>query len=641
MALTDKQLEIISDALLPLFQYLEREVIADVAKRIKHSLAYTRTAELKAESMQRLGYSPAVIRKEAMKLLKSDPEFRKMVAKNTLEHKKEVKKLLKDIEKEILKQKDQILSDTADMSYFDDLRIWKEGGKELADDSFLPQLVEAMQKQTAAALKNLTGTTGFKTMSGFEAIEDLYRRELDKAMIKVCTGTYTHEKVVYEVVHDLSTSGLRSIDFSSGYTMQLDTAVKLAMRTGAHQMAGKVTDGNIICSGENLVYVSKHWGARNTGVGHANHEQWQGKVYFIKEGQDYSEEAKRIGQDSITDLWYATGYSVDGAHENDPLGLEGYNCRHRKYPWFIGISELPDEDPEPAPVTINGKEYDYYAVTQKMRAKEREIRALKREREAMKSLNMDTKEVQKEINSKIREYNDFCKDCKVNPQINRLRYESGTSDLKKTKAWKDYKAAASDSVRNTGRRTEFNPEYDYSVKLDGYSEVVNEGLSKACRKVAELGGQDHNEHMYLVDLQNGDLSYYETNGMPNEVGYEFRKYLLDRPDKIYAFVHNHNTDGMFSESDLQTLMSAKQIPVMIAARNDAVIYVSERKGNVLNSVWFEDLYQNDIAELNKQLRNGIITTGQRSLMREQIIVENVLRDYTKGGKLIEFNGQKK
>ena len=70
MALTDEQLEIISDAMVPLFQYLEEQVIIDVAKRIKESMAYTRTAELEAESMQRLGYSPARIRKEAMKIIK-------------------------------------------------------------------------------------------------------------------------------------------------------------------------------------------------------------------------------------------------------------------------------------------------------------------------------------------------------------------------------------------------------------------------------------------------------------------------------------------------------------------------------------------------------------------------------------------
>lgn len=435
MALTDEQLEIISEALLPLFQYLEKEVIIDVANRIKKSLAYTRTAELKVESMQRMGYSPVQIRKEAMKLLKSDAEFQKVVTKNTSEHKKTVKKLLKEIYEQALKEKDTVLEESAKAAFQNDVDIWKQGGKTLTDDSFLGELVEAMREQTKASFKNLTQTTGFKTVSGFEGVESLYRRELDKAMIKVCTGTYTQEEVLYDVIHSLADSGLRSIDYGSGKSMQLDTAVRLAVRTGAHQLAGKVTDENIKHTGVNLVRVSKHWGARNTGVGHANHEQWQGKVYFIKEGTDYSEEAKRIGQDRITSLWYATGYSVDGAHANDPFGLYGYNCRHRHYAWFEGISDLPDEDSEPAPVTINGKTYDYYAATQKMRSMERGIRALKREREALGKLGMDTTEVQAKIRKKISEYHQFCKDVGIKAKDNRLRYEAGTSELKKTKAW--------------------------------------------------------------------------------------------------------------------------------------------------------------------------------------------------------------
>lgn len=642
MGLSERQEEIISEALLPLFQYLENQVIVEVARRIQSTMKYTRTAELEVESMQRLGYSPAKIRAEAMKRLKADSTYRKEVAKNTLEHKKTIKKLLKEIVAEALKKNDTLMADCGDMSYFDDLKIWKQGGKELTDKSFLPQLVNAISIQTSDAIKNLTQTTGFKTMSGYEAMENLYQRELDKAMIKLCTGTFSKEQIVYETVHSLADSGLRSIDFSSGWSMQLDTAVKLAIRTGSHQLSGKIKDANITQTGENLVYVSKHWGARNEGIGHANHEQWQGRVYFIKEGQDYSEEAKRIGQDYITSLWYATGYSVDGTHENDPLGLNGYNCRHSHYVWFEGISNYPDEDPEPKPVTIKGKKYDYYALTQKQRAMERSVRALKREREALKKLDMDTKDITKKIRRKIAEYEEFCKNTKVKPNVNRMRYEPGTSNLKKTKAWKEYgemKAAAGDAIRNTGRKVEFNPEYDYSVKLEGYPDKVNKGLSDACRKVAEKGGKDHNEHMYLVDLEGGDLAYYETNGMTNEVGYEFIKYLKAYPNKKYAFVHNHNTDGMFSETDLQTLMSMEQVPIMIAARNDAIIYVAERNGNILNSVWFDDLYQNEIEVLNKQLRDGIITTGRRSALREEIIVENVLRDYTKGGKLIEFNGQ--
>lgn len=436
--LSEEQLEIISEAIAPLFQYLEKEIIADIARRIAKTLTYSRTAELQAMSMAKLGYSPARIRKEAMKILNADPEYRKAVAKNTLEYKREVRNTINEITREAYRCNNDIVSNAGNMAWVNDLSVWKSAGKELEDNSFLQQLVDSFAAQTAGELKNMTQTTGFKVMSGYEGIENAYRRELDKAVIKICSGTFSQDKVVRDVVHDLAQSGLRSIDFASGYSMQLDTAARLAIRTGCHQLAGKVQDKNIEQTGENLVYVSKHWGARNTGTGHANHEQWQGRVYFIKEGQDYSEEARRIGQDYITDLWRATGYSADGAHESDPTGLYGYNCRHNHYVWFEGSSSMPKEQPQPDPVTINGKTYDYYAVTQKMRSMERNIRALKREKEALTALDGDTTEISAKIKQKTAEYRDFCKTCGVPASTSRLRYECGTSDLRKTKAWKSF-----------------------------------------------------------------------------------------------------------------------------------------------------------------------------------------------------------
>lgn len=439
--LTEEQLEYISNALVPLFQYLEHEVIVDIAARIQKAFSYTRTAEIKAQALYELGYSPARIRKEAMKILKADPEFRKQVAKNTLEYQKQVKQSLREISKQAVKAGDEIFADVGDLSYLDDLRTWKQQGKILTDDSFLPKLVSAIDKQTAGELANLTRTTGFKGIYGFESIENAYKRELDRAMIKITSGAYSKEEIIHDVIHNMSQSGLRSIDYKSGRSKQLDTGVKLAMRTGAHQLAHKIKDNNFLQSGENLVYVSKHIGARNTGHGHANHEAWQGQVYYVKPGHDYSKEADRIGQIEIKDLWEATGYSIDDAHENDPLGFLGYNCRHTYYVWHEGSSQLNDfkEEKELAAVEINGKMYDYYALTQKQRAMERNIRALKREREALTKLNQDTTQVKKQIKAKIREYEDFCKKYKVPEKYNNIQYDAGSSDLKKTQAWKDYK----------------------------------------------------------------------------------------------------------------------------------------------------------------------------------------------------------
>ena len=441
--LSEEQLEIISETIAPLFQYLEHEVIVDIARRIAKTLTYSRTAELQAMSMADLGYSPVRIRKEAMKILNADPEYRKAVAKNTLEYKREIRNTINDITREAYKANDDIVAGAGNMAWISDLAVWKSVGKELKDHSFLQQLVDAFAAQTAGELKNMTQSTGFKTMSGYEGIENAYRRELDKAVIKICSGTFSQDKVIRDVVHDLAQSGLRSIDYASGYSMQLDTASRLAIRTGCHQLAGKIQDKNIEQTGENLVYVSKHRGARNKGVGHANHEQWQGRVYYIKEGKDYREEADRIGQDSITDLWRATGYSADGAHEDDPEGLYGYNCRHNHYAWFEGASSFPKnhDEKDPTSVTINGKTYDYYAMTQKMRSMERNIRALKREKEALTTLGADTTEIKARIKRKTEEYKEFCRACGVPAATSKLRYECGTSDLKKTKAWKGFEVS--------------------------------------------------------------------------------------------------------------------------------------------------------------------------------------------------------
>lgn len=502
--LSDEQLEIISEVLQPLFQYLEHEVIVDIARRIKKTLTYSRTAELQALSMKALGYSPARIRKESMKLLRADPEFRKQVAKNTLEYKREVRNIINDIVKKAFLANDEIVASAGNMAWINDLSVWKDAGKKLTDDSWLSQLVRAFSDQTAGELKNMTRTTGFKTVSGYDSVRNAYRNELDKAVLKICSGTFSQDKVLRDTVHDLAQSGLRSIDFDSGHSMQLDTAARLAIRTGCHQLAGKVSDKNIEQTGENLVYVSKHRGARNTGTGHANHEQWQGKVYYIKPGQDYRKEAERIGQEYITDLWYATGYSVDGAHENDPLGLDGYNCRHNRHPWFEGVSTFPVDLPEPEPVTINGKTYDFYAMTQKMRAMERGVRALKREKEALEALGMDTTEIRAKIKRRSAEYREFCRTCGVPEKSTRLRYECGTSDLKKTQAWKEF-----NNISKAGKKGALNNDNDpFGRKREKhavayYEELRNRKSSYVVNRISKNAGisrksaQDIYKHVFI------------------------------------------------------------------------------------------------------------------------------------------------
>ena len=460
----------------PLFQYLEQEVISDIARRIAKTMKYTRTAENMAVSMYRKGYSPAYIRKEAMKKLNADKNFRKEVAKNTVEYKKEISKLIQKIENDAYKAGDKILAAAGDMAWYDDLAVWKQAGKLLTTSaSTVSMLVDGIKKQTKGEMKNLTRSLGFKTQSGYAAIGNAYRNELDKAMIKLMSGTFSQEQVINDTVRSLARSGIKTVAYGNRAD-NLDVAVSRALRTGAHQIAGEIQNNSINEMGENLVYVQEHAGARNTGVGVANHEEWQGKVYYIKPGEDYSEEAKRIGQQNIEDLWECTGYSVDNMHINDPAGLFGYNCRHLYNVWFEGISSLPAKQPVKPPVVWNGKVLDFYAQTQEARKQERNIRALKRERDALERTGQDTTEIKKKLSEAGRKYKQFCKVCKFPPNTTRTRYESGTADLTKTKAYREYNDTCN-KIRESRKEVDKEKQIDYNEikNYRNYEKSINVG----------------------------------------------------------------------------------------------------------------------------------------------------------------------
>ena len=75
------------DKLTPLYQKLEQEIIADIARRVKKTGRYTETAELMVKSLMNQGFSPQKIQSEVMKLIRADKDYQMFVAENTKEYK--------------------------------------------------------------------------------------------------------------------------------------------------------------------------------------------------------------------------------------------------------------------------------------------------------------------------------------------------------------------------------------------------------------------------------------------------------------------------------------------------------------------------------------------------------------------------
>lgn len=264
MALTDEQLELLGNRLVPLYQELEQDVIADIARRVKKTGRYTETAELMARALMEQGYSPARIQREVMKVLRADKEYQMAVAEHTKEYKQYVASEISRVVAEAKEQGNDIVADAGNMAFNADLSMWEQAGKSLSQPSGFHQLVDAMAVQTNGELKNLTKSLGFKNI-GFTALENVYQHQLDLGLIKLTSGAYSWQQVVNDCVRELAQSGLRTIDYKSGRSMQLDTAVRNCIRTASGQLAGKVTMLNMDSTGERLVEVSQHWGARSDG----------------------------------------------------------------------------------------------------------------------------------------------------------------------------------------------------------------------------------------------------------------------------------------------------------------------------------------------------------------------------------------
>ena len=424
--LSDRQKEQLSAEMIPLFQELEQDVIQDIARRVRKESRWTETAELQAKALEALGYKPMEIRNKVMRELKADKEYQAMIAKNTLDYKRDVRARIKQLVADAKERGDDIVSRAGTMAFNDDLAFWKSKGRHLRHSSELAEINTTASHRLAHELKNLTHSTGFKFVGAPVRIDNAFSHAMDSMMMNVATGAFSSGQATEKVVSDLEKSGIRHVDFRSGISRGIDVAAAFAVRTTLGQMAAQISMDNATQLGTDLVEVSSHAGARE-GDGHADHAYWQGRVYSIS-GRQHPEEEKRLGY-KIYKLSDVTGYP------DDPLGLCGYNCRHTFYPFLEGVSEPNPIEKDPEPVTVDGRTYTYYQATQVQRRLERELRELKRQYIGGDETRLAA------IKAKEQRYARFCSKAGLKQNLERLYVKGYKRDF-------EYIGARHDVVKN-------------------------------------------------------------------------------------------------------------------------------------------------------------------------------------------------
>lgn len=327
---TPGELERMPKALEKLYSELEWRIMQDIIRRLKINGEITRSADWQLYRYYELG-----------------------------ESKKAIKQAIKDALDLSDHEVNRLYSDTIASGYARDKALYMAAGKEFvpyAENFVLQQMVSAIKEQTLGELKNITQSLGFaKNVNGklqFTELAGFYQKTLDAAMLDITSGAFDYNTVLRRTIETMTNSGLRTVDYASGWSNRVEVAARRALMTGITQIAGKINEQDAEELGTEYFEISWHADARPT------HQIWQGRVYSKKELE-----------------------TVCGLGTGD--GLAGWNCRHSYFPFIPGISvrAYTDEEldrlnaKENLPKEWNGKQYTSYEASQKQRRLETTMRA--------------------------------------------------------------------------------------------------------------------------------------------------------------------------------------------------------------------------------------------------------------------------
>lgn len=276
--------------------------------------------------------------------------------------------------------------------------------------------VAAIRAQTLDTFRNLTASMGFVVDNGRTMLPPAkaYQWALDNAAMQVQSGAINYNHAIKTAVKELADSGLKVVDYESGHRDQIDVASRRAVMTGVSQICAKYTEQAAEYLETPYYEVSAHAGARDVPGRSpwSSHKDWQGKVYSTRSGDIYP-----------------NIYEVCGLGAVD--GLEGANCRHRRFPWVEGVSERTYTGEQLAHIddglgcTFEGKTYTAYEATQEQRKVERTMRKLKREKAAYNAAGLTDEE--QAVNIKLRrlnaKYKEFSKAARLPEQRERMKVQ--------------------------------------------------------------------------------------------------------------------------------------------------------------------------------------------------------------------------
>lgn len=400
-----KEMEHLPLQLEKMFLELQNRIMRDVVRRIKKTGGITSTADYQLNRIQIIGNSTEFIESEIKRLSGlTDPELWEIY--DTV------------IEKDYTRTKEIYEQVNAHFTPYEDneqMQTW----------------AKAILSQTKHEIQNITRSMGFALDCGgkkvFTPFSEYYQKYLDRACMDIVTGAFDYNTVLRRVVKEMTASGIRTVNYASGYGNRAPVAVRRAVMTGVHQLAAQINEQVAKDLGTDTYEVTWH-------AGHRPSHWWGGNVYTKQE-------------------------LISICRLGDVDGLCGANCKHSYFAFVEGVSvrtytpeQLREmEANEQVARSYQGKIYNAYEAQQRQRTLETRMRKQRSDIDLLKkgkASQLDIQAAQAKYLNTLREYQGFSKKMELPEQMQRVYmdglgrvlpgriFESRISNIKKKTAEK-------------------------------------------------------------------------------------------------------------------------------------------------------------------------------------------------------------
>lgn len=242
--------------------------------------------------------------------------------------------------------------------------------------------IKAIADITVREYINLSNTTAFAIKKGnrilYTDLSTTYQNTLDEAILNISQGKETFDSAMKRSLKQLGQSGIRTVDYASGRSRRLDSAVKMNINRGITQLHDELQTQLGKEFGADGVEISAH---ENPAL---DHEDAQGRQFSYEEynklqtvGYAKTYDKKTVNLHLYRQRSYSMGVSFR------PIGE--YNCRHYKYDIILGVSEPNYSNEELKEIKkrnhegfeLFGQHFTMYEGTQLQRQLETKIRKQK------------------------------------------------------------------------------------------------------------------------------------------------------------------------------------------------------------------------------------------------------------------------